>query len=144
MNTNLIIVETPHSGNPLAWHAIDERDFINKVKESTLDRGFHYDEYTTENMEDLLEVYDGELPAEMAKILAEHGHVIETVAGHGDDQHWHSPDSAPSEFAFYAEKVLGSDLRSSDVMTVAEAREFVSKKDSPEAIAVGRVLADYF
>lgn len=142
-NRHILTLEVPHQGEPIAWLAMDQQDFIRIVQESVEGGGYHYEEYGVENIEDLMEVYEGQLPAEMAEIITKHGRVIQTTLGLDAELKSHSPDSAPSEFDFYQD-VVDDRVRYCAIMSVGEAREYASTSDPKEAALLNALLDYHF
>jgi hypothetical protein len=138
INEPLIILEGHSNGSFNAWYALNEQNFIDAVLSDNEGA-----EYLIANADEIADIYDDEAPPAVIKILEEHGSVICTTLNHSSPQVFHNPDAAPSEFEF-AKEVLIEDLSSCNILTEADALEYISDCDENCAHEINKILFEHF
>jgi len=114
----IIIVEIPHQGRPLVWHAEDKQHLIWKADEVAQDNL-----YTTWTAQEVANCWgEDDAPSELVAIIEQHGSAVEAKDPCDYDRGYYPPHAAPSAIEV-AKEYIGHDLRACYFLTIEEAND---------------------
>ena len=115
-----IVLEIHDERRSTAWAAMSKQDFIAEVAEKRfLSRR---EVLSAQQVRDYFD--DNDTPAEVAAIIKAEGSAVRIIDGPSSAPGWARPSETITEFE-HAKCALRRDLRICEIMTEAEAREFV-------------------
>ena len=130
---SIIIIEVPHQRSPSIWFAKDEQHIIQMARRV---EDFFYEEW---NMENAVDVFGDEIPAEYSDILTKDKTVM-VISWSGQTECYRVED-ADSEIDA-AKEAIGHDLSNCYFLTVAEAKEFALTAHADVQIALNKFIAE--